>query len=220
MKENFSRQLINRQESERKRIAHELHDSISQSLLSIKSRASMAVERPDEQQWMLEQLNVILTSSSGAIQEIKQITHNLRPYLLDRVGLTKALQSLMRSFTESSAIKLVGAVDEIDGKLPQENEIHLYRIVQEALNNVQKHSGATEVNAAVEFEGGKIVVTIKDNGRGFDQLQRPEGNALGGLGLGGIAERVQILNGHFVLDSKPGHGTGIIITIPLKDHHV
>lgn len=221
IQENFSRQLINRQESERKRIAHELHDSISQSLLSIKSRASMAVERPDEQQWMLDQLNVILSSSSGAIQEIKQITHNLRPYLLDRVGLTKALQSLMRTFSESSVIRLIGMVDEIDGKLPQENEIHLYRIMQEALNNVQKHSSATQVTASVEDSGGSILLTIRDDGKGFDpSAVRPDNSTLGGLGLGGITERVQILNGEFVIESRPGRGTAIIITIPLKEHHV
>jgi signal transduction histidine kinase/ligand-binding sensor domain-containing protein len=221
LQENFSRQLINRQESERKRIAHELHDSISQSLLSIKNRASMAVERPDEHAWMMEQLNVILSSSSGAIQEIKQITHNLRPYLLDRVGLTKALQSLMRSFSESSSVKLIGMVDEIDGKLPQENEIHLYRIIQEGLNNIQKHSGATAATVKIEDAGEQLILTIADNGKGFDAASvKNDASSLGGLGIGGISERVQILQGQFVIDSKPGNGTSIHINIPLNNHHV
>ena len=220
LQENFSRQLINRQESERKRIAHELHDSISQSLLTIKNRAGMAVERPEEQQLMLEQMNVILASSSGAIQEIKQITHNLRPYLLDRVGLTKALQSLLRIFSESSSAKLIGAVDEIDGMLPQENEIHLYRIVQEALNNIQKHAAATEINVTVESAEKNILIVIRDNGKGFDSSRlRNENSSFGGLGLEGISERVRILKGDFQLDSEPGKGTTLTITLPLKARH-
>jgi signal transduction histidine kinase len=220
LQENFSRQLINRQEGERKRIAHELHDSISQSLLTIKNRAGMAVERPEEQQMMLEQMNVILTSSSGAIQEIKQITHNLRPYLLDRVGLTKALQSLLRTFSESTTAKMIGAVDEIDGTLPQENEIHLYRIVQEALNNIQKHAAASEIHVTVELAEKNILVAIRDNGKGFNSSRlRNETSSFGGLGLEGISERVRILKGEFNLESEPGKGTTLTITLPLKAHH-
>lgn len=216
--EYYSRQIINRQEQERKRIAHELHDSISQSLLSIKNRASMAIEKPNEHQWVMEQLDVILSSSTGAIQEIKQITHDLRPYLLDRIGLTKSLQSLLRMFSESSTVKIIGAVDEIDGKLHKEYEIHLYRIVQEALNNIQKHSQATEVHAKIELAERKIFLAIIDNGKGFEQTSHKEVNASrGGLGLEGIAERVRILNGEYLISSQPGVGTTINITIPLKE---
>lgn len=217
MQEEFSRQLINRQEAERKRIAHELHDSISQSLLTIKNRAGMAVERPDEQQMMVEQMKVILTSSSGAIHEIKQITHNLRPYLLDRIGLTKALQALLRTFSESASAKIIGAVDEIDGKLPQENEIHLYRIVQEALNNIQKHSAAAEAHVTIELGEQQLLVTVQDDGKGFDATGiRSDHASLGGLGLDGIAERVKILGGEFRITSRVGQGTMLTITIPLK----
>lgn len=220
LQENFSKQLINRQEMERKRIAHELHDSISQSLLTIKNRAGMAVERPEEQKMMLEQMNVILTSSSGAIQEIKQITHNLRPYLLDRVGLTKSLQALLRTFSESSSAKLIGAVDEIDGMLPQENEIHLYRIVQESLNNIQKHAAATTVNVTIETASHNIHIVIQDNGKGFDSTRmRGTSSSFGGLGLEGISERVRILKGDLQLESHPGTGTTLTITLPMKEQH-
>lgn len=215
--EQFSRQLINRQESERKRIAHELHDSISQSLLTIKNRAEMAVDRTNDPQWMREQMSVILTSSSGAIQEIKQITHNLRPYLLDRIGLTKALQSLLRTFGESSPLRMEGTVDEVDGALPKEHEIHLYRIVQEALNNIQKHAGAASVRVTIERMDASVVVTVQDDGKGFDTEKLRSGSrAAGGLGLDGIAERVRIMNGELRITSQPGSGTVLAFSLPAK----
>ncbi|NUN68480.1 MAG: hypothetical protein HUU02_02090 [Bacteroidetes bacterium] len=217
--EQFSRQLINRQETERKRIAHELHDSISQSLLSIKNRAGMAAERPADQAWMKEQIDVILASSTSAIQEVKQITHNLRPYLLDRIGLTRALQSLLRLHAESSSASVTGAVDEIDGLLPQENEIHLYRIVQEALNNITKHSKASVVQVTVERHDAFLQLEVRDNGTGFDPVQRTVRSAGSGLGLEGIAERARILGGDLRIESAPGAGTRLLITIPAKEQH-
>lgn len=216
--EEFSRQLINLQETERKRIAHELHDSISQSLLTIKNRASMAMEKKDQPNWTEDQLNVILSSSTGAIQEIKQITHNLRPYLLDRVGFTQALHSLFRNFMESSSIKVIAEVDEIDSRLNKGDDIHLYRIIQESFNNIQKHSKASELKLfLVENEKG-FTLTIADNGIGFNPHSKKR-NSLGGLGIDGIEERVKILHGTFNLSSEPGKGTQINIEIPFGENN-
>lgn len=217
--QEFSRKSINLQEQERKRIAHELHDSISQSLLAIKNRASMAIKKPEQQHWLLEQLNIILMSSSGAIQEIKQITHNLRPYLLDRVGLTKALQALVRSFVDSSTMKLNISIDEVDGTLEKTEEIHLYRIAQEIFNNIQKHSQATEVQIALEESNGSLSFVVADNGKGFDTQATQKGmNSMYGFGLEGISERVRILQGEIQIISAPNRGTTISITIPIQKH--
>lgn len=212
----FSRQLIESQERERKRIAHELHDSISQSLLTIKNRVMMAMERPDQKEWVKTHLDVVLSSSSGAIQEVKQITHNLRPYLLDRIGLTKALHSLLRSFSESSGMSVNERLDDLEGVLQKENEIHFFRILQELLNNIQKHSSATLVDVGISRTDADIGLTVKDNGKGFDvaHLQKQ----FHGLGLEGIAERVRFLNGVFEIHSKPGEGTIVTITIPFEHY--
>jgi len=213
--EDFSRQLINLQEMERKRIAHELHDSISQSLLSIKNRASMAMEKRNLPNWTEDQLNVILSSSTGAIQEIKQITHNLRPYLLDRVGFTQALHSLFRNFMESTSIKVIAEVDEIDSRLNKGDDIHLYRIIQESFNNVQKHAHATELKLfLVENEKG-FTLSISDNGIGFTPYPKKK-SSLGGLGIDGIEERIKILHGSFRISSEPGKGTQLNIEIPFR----
>ncbi|MBN8704261.1 MAG: hypothetical protein J0L62_00180 [Bacteroidetes bacterium] len=217
--EEFSRQLINLQENERKRIAHELHDSISQSLLAIHNRAQMAREKSNQPDWISNQLEVILSSSSGAIQEIKQITHNLRPYLLDRIGLTKALHSLIRQFKETNQIKISAEIDDIDGKLKPGDDIHLYRIIQELLNNVQKHANADHLFISVESESGQIKIAVRDNGVGMELSRRKSGESTGGLGLEGISERVRILNGKLHFESKPGKGTSVKISIPSGETH-
>lgn len=217
--EEFSRQLINLQENERKRIAHELHDSISQSLLAIHNRAQMAREKSNQPDWISNQLEVILSSSSGAIQEIKQITHNLRPYLLDRIGLTKALHSLIRQFKETNQIKISAEIDDIDGKLKPGDDIHLYRIIQEILNNVQKHAKADYLLISVLSESGQIKIAVIDNGAGMDLSRRKSGESTGGLGLEGISERVRILNGKLQIESKPGKGTSVKFSVPSGENH-
>lgn len=213
--EEISRQLINLQENERKRIARELHDSISQSLLAINNRARMAGEKMDQPGWVSGQLEVILSSSSGAIQEIRQITHDLRPYLLDRIGLTRSLQSLLRQFRETNPVSLRAEIDEIDGLLKPGDDIHLYRIIQELLNNIQKHSKATGVTVLVQTGKNELNLVVADNGIGMGPAVSAGTEKSRGLGLDGIAERIRILGGRYKRETKPGKGVKIAITLPI-----
>src|SRR5262249_39022678 len=135
-REAFSRQLIESQEAERKRIAAELHDSLGQNLLVIKNRALLAMTSANE--GTLEQLTEISSATDQAIDEVSEIAYNLRPYHLDRLGLARAIEAMLRRVSGSSGINFSSDIDELDGLLDERSEISLYRIIQESVNNIVK----------------------------------------------------------------------------------
>ena len=213
--ELFSRQLLTAQELERKRIAGELHDSLGQNLLIIKNRLYLAQQSvagtPPAVQ--LEEISDVVTQT---ISEVREISHNLRPYQLDRLGLSKAVQAAVKQVVASAAIRIESELANIDGLFPAEGEIHFYRIVQECLNNILKHSDAATALISIVKDGGWITVKIQDDGRGFDYrstLNDPERSR--GFGLTGLHERVRILDGTFECDSAPGRGTRLTFEIPI-----
>ena len=212
----FSRQLIQSQESERKRIAAELHDSLGQRLVVIKNLALLALRQSEERDSLRQQVDEISTETSQAINEVKEISYNLRPYQLDRIGLTKAIQSLINKARVSSEIDFSSDIRDIDDILPKESEINFYRIVQESINNIVKHSAATVAHVAVTVEDHELALTVQDNGRGFVPGAPAESGG-GGFGLIGIAERVRILGGTQTIHSAPGQGTTTAIRIGLQD---
>lgn len=210
--EAFSRQLIESQETERKRIAGELHDSIGQNLLIIKNRALLGLTENAPQSASVEQLNEISSAATQTIEEVRAIAGNLRPYKLDRLGLTKALASIVDQARNSSEIHFTSEIDQVNGLFSKEAEINLFRIVQESLNNILKHSKATEVSVVVKRDDQSVHLEIHDNGVGFDAALM-ESSAQRGFGLAGIGERVRIIGGKYSLRSSPGQGTTISIRI-------
>jgi signal transduction histidine kinase/ligand-binding sensor domain-containing protein len=217
-REAFSRQLLDSQERERQRIAAELHDGLGQSLLIIKNRAflaSSAIGDPAETQ---EQLNEITASASQAIDEVRTIAHNLRPYQLDRFGLTRTLRAIFTSFPHSSRIRFSAEIDAIDGLFSKQDEISIYRIVQESTNNIVKHADATEAQLSVDRNGREVQLRIRDNGRGFKpgSLNSADGRS-SGFGLAGMAERVRMMGGSLAIDSAPGNGTTIIVKLSIQE---
>lgn len=212
--EAFSRRLIESQETERKRIAAELHDSLGQSLAIIKNRAALSLSSPEDHSRAIEQLDEIATAATYAIDEVRDIAYNLRPYQLDRLGLTKALESLLKKAAVSNGIRLTYELDPIDDTFAKESEINLYRIIQESVGNVLKHSQATQAKVAIKKGRREIDITVQDNGKGFDPealTTREPGQ--GGFGLIGISERARMLGGRFAIESAAGRGT--ILTIKL-----
>jgi signal transduction histidine kinase len=206
----FSRQILESQEGERRRIAVNLHDSLGQNLLVIMNQARRAMQPAPDDSALQQRLDEISTAASQAIEEVRQITHDLRPYQLDRLGLTQALRALLNRVAESSSTLFASHVDDIDGLFDKESEIHIYRIVQEALNNVIKHSGATESTVVVKRDGPSVSISIRDNGCGFDAGSWRSGNSQlrqTGMGLNGITERASILEGKLTIESLPGQGT-------------
>lgn len=209
--EAFSRQLIESQEAERKRIAQEIHDGLGQSLLVIKNRATLGLAAGEKTK-ADEQFDEIRESVTDALSEVRVISQNLRPLHLERLGLTSTLEEMIEQLDAASEIEINYDIEQIDGSLTPENEINLYRIVQESLNNVVKHSEASKASVNAFIENGRLVLTIRDNGRGFDPEKVADRH---GLGLNGITERARILGGTLSIDSEIGKGTTILVNIPV-----
>src|SRR5262249_8760095 len=152
--------------------------------------------------------------ASQAIEEVREITHALRPYQLDRLGLTQTIRATVNRAAEHSSIQFASLADTVDGVFDKESEIHVYRIVQEAVNNILKHSAATEATVVVKRLAATVSMSIRDNGRGFDAgaAQSSDSHDVG-HGLNGIQERVRILGGTLVIDSRPGSGASLSIEI-------
>jgi signal transduction histidine kinase/ligand-binding sensor domain-containing protein len=216
--ETFSRQLIESQEAERQRIAAELHDSLGQNLLVIKNRAllGLALSKEDAPK---EQFDEITASVSEALNEVRSIAYNLRPLHLERLGLTSTLEEMVETVAEVSDIDITSDIVALEGLLSKEGEINLYRIVQECLNNIVKHSQATAASVTIYHDQNRITLSIEDNGCGFDThapavIDKQGRVGRNGLGLTGIAERARILKGSFSIASTPEQGTVVAIEIP------
>lgn len=209
----FSRQILQSQEEERRRIAVNLHDTLGQNLLFIKNQSKLAMQLPANESVIRHRLSEISEVTINAIEEVRQITRNLRPYQLDRLGLTHAIRAIIKQVSESSSIVFASHVDEIDGIFDKESEIHVYRIIQESINNIIKHSGATEATIVIKKNTAIVSLSVRDNGQGFDvTLSRPVG-----FGLNNIIERAWILGGESKIDTSPGRGTNLVFEIPITN---
>jgi signal transduction histidine kinase len=216
----FSRQLIASQENERKRIAAEMHDSLGQRLVVIKNLALFLLRSQKEgsaNNADAQTIEEIRDEASSAIQETRDISYNLRPFQLDRLGLTKAIEGLVRTVGTASGIRFSSSLDNIDDLFPEELRINFYRIVQESLGNIMKHAQATEVAIRVKRSEQALTLTIEDNGHGFAADSRSAQPAHSGFGLTGMAERTHLLGGEFKVRSMPGRGTIVTVEIPLKE---
>jgi signal transduction histidine kinase/ligand-binding sensor domain-containing protein len=211
----FSRQLIASQESERKRIAAELHDSLGQRLVVIRNLALISLNDATSNGTSSPRMSEISAEASQALSEVREISYNLRPYQLDRIGLTKAIEAIIKKASGATAITFTAEIEEIDNVLPRDLEINFYRIVQECVNNVVKHSQATAASVGVRCTPGGLMLTVRDNGKGFTPGASDSSRAPAGFGLIGIFERAQLLGGKPVIQSAPGEGTTVSIEIPL-----
>jgi len=218
--EAFSEQLIRSQETERQRIAAELHDGLGQQLLVIKNSALLGLGALKQQDRGKEQLSDISASASQAIDEVREISYNLRPYQLDDLGLTKAIEYVIAKVAASSEIKFYSELDPIDGIFAPEAEINIYRIVQESLNNIVKHSGASWAKIVIESEGRSVGISIRDNGQGFDAAGDTVDGRRGGFGLKGLSERARMLGAHIVVDSAVGRGTVVTLRLETQNGRV
>ncbi|MDB6056017.1 MAG: Two component regulator, sensor protein [Verrucomicrobiales bacterium] len=211
--EHFSRRLIESQEQERKRISSGLHDGLGQSLLHIRNQATMGRDRPALDP--ASQFQAISDAALHAINEVRTIAYDLRPYELDRLGLTKAIESAAQKASDTSGFKTHIELDLIDDLLPSEFEISLYRIVQEALTNAVKHSQATTLYIQVKAELDSVQLVVEDDGRGGAAGVSEISAERKGMGLESMTERVKIMGGRFSVESNSGNGTRIVVIIPL-----
>lgn len=215
---SLSRELINSQEAERKRISQELHDELGQALTAISLDLGLIEQNlhPETSPEIKDKLSDTKKNADGLDQMIRELALDLRPSLLDDLGLLPTLNWYVERFSQRSEIEVV--VDGIseEKRLPEEIETALYRIIQEALTNVVKHAKAKKVGLRIDIGEGVVILNIEDDGKGFDadSLQFPEKSPRG-LGLIGMADRTALVGGDIRIHSKPGEGTRIEIEIPL-----
>jgi signal transduction histidine kinase/ligand-binding sensor domain-containing protein len=211
----FARRLIESQEAERQRIAAELHDSLGQHLLVIRNRAALGERAVQDPVQSKNQFDEITDSATQAISEVRAISQNLRPINLDRLGLAATIEEMVEKVGASSGIQLSADIEALEnGLLSKEQEVNCFRIIQESLNNIIKHAQATKAYVELWREDGVLLVTVRDNGRGF--VAEGTGNgAARGLGLTSITERMGILGGTQTIKSVPGEGTTLDFRIPL-----
>ena len=206
---DFTRRLIDSQESERRRIALELHDSLGQSLAVIRNRALMSLNKPNEHERMVDQMREISEASVAALQEARQIAHNLHPGQIEYLGLPAALTTLIESVQGGTSIEFETKIGELRAAVSRDEAINIYRIAQESLSNLIKHSDASHAIVTLNETSGRLHFSVEDNGRGI-----PAGKTNGGLGLKGIRERAQIINADLQIESTPGKGTRLAVSLP------
>jgi signal transduction histidine kinase/YHS domain-containing protein len=217
-KRQYSDALTRGQEAERTRIARELHDDTMQSLIGIAQGIDLACnwinERPVQSAQMLKDIR---TQAVDAVNNLRNMIADLRPPALEELGLISALKMLI---SKSNGIPVDVSISGVERRLGADQELTLFRSVQEALNNSQQHSNATRINIVVDYHPEHIKLTVSDNGRGFrvpgnlDQLATQRH-----YGLVGIQERVKSLQGTLSVQSQPGKGTQVTADIPCLEEN-
>lgn len=203
------------QEDEKKHLARELHDGINQLLVSCKCHLELLAHKlkqkvPDIDDKTLAHLEKSQLSMVTAINEVRRISHNLRPSSLDDIGLQAALVTLLQDFKDHSEIQVEYNIDNSLSRMNSEVTTTLYRVVQESLMNIEKHSFATKVEVIVHQIGDQIQLMIRDDGRGFSVSDTMRAK---GIGLRNMRERVEFIGGDFELFSEPNYGTEITVLV-------
>ncbi|MGA3245625.1 MAG: PAS domain S-box protein [Bacteroidota bacterium] len=217
--ELLSGERVRAQEEERRRIAREIHDSLGQMLTAIKFNVEILEDAAGLQlEEDRKRLTDIKSLLDNAMSEAREISYNLMPSVLVDFGLVPALQFLGEQFSKRNQLNVQVHTNGVEGRLDSSIEVGLYRIAQEALNNIAKHADAHEVNVQLIGDSNSMRLIIEDDGKGF-HINRfePRTNQRRGMGLVSMRERAASFKGVFVLDSHPGRGTEIIVEIPRMD---
>jgi PAS domain S-box-containing protein len=215
-------QVLKAQEGERLRIARELHDDTAQGLTGLSRRLDILVDTlassPDSlPKEIPERLEELRDQSDRILEGVRRFSRDLRPPVLDDLGLLPALKWLATALEEQHSVAANIRVLGEQHRLPDEAELALFRIAQEALNNVRKHSGASAVEVTVDFRGGGITMAVADNGSGYEIPSSTSDLAASGkLGIIGMQERARLLGGTLVVNSEPGTGTRVLVTVPAE----
>lgn len=213
---NLSRQVLNAQEDERKRISRELHDVIAQTLTGINVRLAMLSKQVGHHDKRFD--DRIAKTQKLVIKAVDTVHHfarQLRPAVLDDLGLVPALHSFMKAFSARTGIHISLTAFSKVGEIDQDRRVALFRVAQEALTNVARHAHASRVDVKIEKVGEDISMRIMDNGRSFKQTADAKAKASKRLGLLGMRERIEMIGGKFSIEATPGKGTSVIAIVPI-----
>jgi signal transduction histidine kinase len=209
----LSARLVEAQENERRSIARELHDQVGQALTGVRvelANLSRKIQARDVDglEVKVGEIKELLEDSVGVVRNMALL---LRPSMLDDLGLVPALQWQAREVSKRTGVRVKVAAEGVSENLPEDHKTCIFRIVQEALHNCAQHAGASMARVSVRQESGRIVLTIQDDGKGFDAQQER------GMGLLGMQERVSHLGGTFSVESQPGQGAIVCIVLPVNE---
>jgi PAS domain S-box-containing protein len=215
---NLANHLQTVREEERMTVAREIHDELGQTLTALKfDIAWLAQHSPQEFEELYQKKNEILENIDRAIQTVRKISTELRPRLLDDFGIVAAIEWQVEEFRKRMGIKCTVSIEPEDISLDKERSISVFRILQESLTNVARHANATEVAVRLEKRDSKVVMTVKDNGRGMSKDYQSDS---GSFGLIGMKERALSLGGELKIESYKDKGTTIAISVPLTAKNI
>jgi signal transduction histidine kinase len=211
--ERLSARLVDAQEQERRSLARELHDEVGQALTAIKMSVGVALRTPGTHPRAHSALEEARSVAETTLQGVRDLSQLLHPSMLDDFGLPETLAAYLRSFSKRTGIRAHFSHAGGDDRMPPDVEVCLYRIVQEALTNVARHSGALSCAVSLSRGADSVELIVEDAGRGITLASNAD--ARRGLGLMGMRERAQALAGRFTLTNRPEGGTRIVVTLPV-----
>jgi two-component system sensor histidine kinase UhpB len=204
-----ARQALMLQEAERLRIARELHDEVGQTLTGVMLQVEgLAGAIPDE---LRDQLDVLRETARHGTEEVRRIARRLRPETLEELGLHSAMAALATGFEQQSRIRIDRRI-ETESRLSREQELVVYRVAQEALTNVARHAEATRVELGLQCDDGRTILIVRDDGRGMSPESLRSSN-----GIRGMRERAMLIGANLTIQSRPGQGTAVRLTVPQAD---
>jgi PAS domain S-box-containing protein len=214
----LSSHLLTAQERERKLVSLELHDELGQSLTLLKLQlGSIRRKLQEDQEELRKETESILLYVEQVIESVRRLSRDLSPAMLEDLGLSAALRAMAEDFTTHSGIKVSFDMEELDDLFPPESQILIYRIVQESLTNIGKHSESQQVSLAVKRGESEFILVVEDFGKGFDPKEVAARYSLEkGLGLAAIDERARMLGGALTISSSKGKGTRLTVVIPVE----
>lgn len=209
----LSSRTLDAQEEERRRIARELHDETAQELTALLVHIRLAADGSREPATR-ERLTELRAAASRALAGVRRIARELRPTILDDLGLAEAVRAYANECLARSGTRATVSTSGSAARLDPSRELVLYRVIQEALSNVAKHAEASRVDVAIGQDADVVVASVVDTGRGFEPRRTvaPTGQ---GLGLLGMRERLALVGGHLEIETSPGAGTAVRVTVPI-----
>jgi two-component system NarL family sensor kinase len=216
----LSARLLGVQEEERRRLARDLHDSLGQKLTRVKFliEAALGQPWPDERRSGMARLRALVSTIQDAVEEVRRISTELRPSILDDLGLLPTMAWHLREFERAHpGLVVEQRLDATDSEVPDGLRTPIYRVLQEATNNVAKHSGTSRMVVRLGRDHGRLCLSVQDDGVGFDP-EAPPVRAAGnrGVGMGSMRERTELTGGTFSVRSSPGIGTTVRAQWPLN----
>jgi signal transduction histidine kinase len=209
------RRTVLDQEAERLRIARELHDTLGQSLTLLQLGLDALVQSPEDEDSLRQRVAALKRVAADVGREVGRLAWEIRPTAVDDLGLQTAVHSLLERWREGTKIRFDLHIAIEEQRLPIDTEMALYRVLQEALTNVVRHSGATKVAVILTGADRQVTMVVEDDGRGFDDGETDRPPLLRRLGLVGMRERLLMVGGSIEWETSPGQGTTLFVRVPV-----